>query len=64
MFFKKQEKKRLNPWCVMIIGGLAIAGAVSLTNKGKSFITERGRAIASFFGGRGCACESQSSEEA
>ena len=64
MFFKKQEKKRINPWCVIIIGGLAVAGAVSLVNTGKEFIREKGCAVMSFFKRNDVSsCNCTSSEE-
>ena len=63
MFFRKQEKKRLNPWCVMIVGGLAIVGAVSLTNKGRELIRDKSRAVVSFFKGKTSCCDCSSSEE-
>ena len=59
MFFKKQEKKRINPWCVIIVGGLAVAGAVSIVNMGKDFVMEKGQAVMSFFkkkSASGCEC--------
>ena len=49
MFFRKQEKKKLNPWCVIIVGGLAAVGAFSIFNAGKEFIEEKGCEIKSFF---------------
>ena len=64
MFFKKQEKKRLNPWCVIIVGGLAVAGAVSLANMGKEFVREKGQAVMSFFKKKGSvSCECSPSDE-
>lgn len=64
MFFKKQEKKRINPWCVIIVGGLAVAGAVSLVNTGKEFVREKGRAMMSFFKKNdSVSCDCTSSEE-
>ena len=58
MLFKKREKRRINPWCVMIIGGLAIIGAVSLTKNGKEFITEKCRAVTDFFKKKkSCECD-------
>jgi len=59
MFFRKQERKRVNPWCVIVIGGLAVVGAVSLTNMGRDFIKEKSAAIASFLKGKSkpeCEC--------
>ncbi len=35
MFFGKAEKKRHHPCLVIVIGMLAVAGAVAITNKGK-----------------------------
>ncbi len=51
----------MNPWCVIIVGGLAVAGAVSLVNAGKEFVREKGQAMMSFFKKKdasGCECVS------
>ena len=63
MFFKKQEKKKLNPWAVIVIGGLATVGAVSIFNMGRDFITEKGSAIKSFFEKKIKPCECGASED-
>ncbi len=63
MFFRKQEKKRMNPWCVIIVGGLAVVGAVSLTNKGRELIRDKTRAVAALFKGKGTGCDCTSAEE-
>ena len=62
MLFKRQEKKRMNPWCAIMVGGLAVVGAVSIVTACKDTIMEKSRAIASLFHGRcksrtGTTCE-------
>jgi hypothetical protein len=56
MFFTKHEKKRLNPWCVIIVGGLAAVGAVSLVGACRDKVMEKGRAVMSFFQKKKCEC--------
>lgn len=64
MFLKKHEKRRLSPWCVIIIGGLATVGAMSIVSACRDTVMEKGRAIASMFkkGKGGCACPESSSD--
>ena len=49
MFFRRQEKKRVSPLGVIIVGGLAAVGAISLVGSCRDMICEKGRAIATMF---------------
>ena len=40
MFFGKAEKKRCHPCLVIMVGMLAVAGAVAITNKGKCLMSK------------------------
>ena len=63
MFLKKPEKRSLSPWCVIMVGGLAAVGAISIVSACKDSINEKTRAIASLFRKKErCPCESVMSE--
>ena len=49
MFFRRQEKKRVSPLGVIIVGGLAAVGAISLVSSCRDMLCEKGRAIAAMF---------------
>ena len=49
MLFKRPEKRRISPLCVIVIGGLATVGAISLVGSCRDMLCEKGRAIASMF---------------
>ena len=60
MFLRRQEKRRISPICVIIIGGLATVGAVSLVGSCRDMLCEKGRAIASMFkksDSKKCSCQ-------
>ncbi len=64
MFLKKPEKRRLSPWCAIMIGGLATVGAVSIVTACKESIKEKGRALMSMLGKKEkCPCESRLTED-
>ena len=64
MFLKKPEKRRLSPWCAIMIGGLATVGAVSIVTACKESIKEKGHALMSMFGKKEkCPCESSITED-
>ena len=64
MFLKKPEKRRLSPWCVLMVGGLATVGAISIVSACKDTIKEKGRAVAAMFGKKDkCHCESSICED-
>ena len=58
MFLKKPEKRRLSPWCVIMVGGLATVGAISIVAACKESIKEKTRMITSMFGKKDkCRCD-------
>ena len=58
MFLKKPEKRRLSPWCVIMVGGLATVGAISIVTACKESIKEKTRMITSMFGKKDrCRCD-------
>ena len=64
MFLKKHEKRSLSPWCVIMVGGLAAVGAISIVSACKDSIKEKTRAIASMFRKKErCHCESMMAED-
>ena len=50
MFLKKPEKRRLSPWCVIMVGGLATVGAISIVSACKDSIKGKMQSIAAIFG--------------
>lgn len=64
MFLKKPEKRRLSPWCVIMVGGLATVGAISIATACKDSIKSKVRSITSMFGKRDkCHCDGVVCEE-
>lgn len=60
MLLKKSDKKRCHPCVAIAIGALAVIGAVSVTEKGKEWISSKmakAKALISK-NGAGCDCES------
>ena len=60
MFLRRQEKRRVSPICVIIVGGLAAVGAISLVGSCRDMLCEKGRAIASMFkrnDSKKCGCQ-------
>ena len=49
MFLKKHEKRRLSPICVIIVGGLATVGAMSIVGACRDMVCEKAQTIASMF---------------
>ena len=55
---KKPEKRRLSPWCVIMIGGLATVGAVSIVTACKESIKDKMHSISQMFGKKDkCQCD-------
>ena len=50
MFFGKSERKRGSALPIIIVGALAVVGAVSITKKGKSVIKSAGTKIKHLMG--------------
>ena len=64
MFLKKPEKRRLSPWCVIMVGGLAAVGAVSIVTACKDSIKEKVQIITSMFSKKDkCRCDSVTCDE-
>ena len=64
MFLKKPEKRRLSPWCVIMVGGLATVGAISIVTACKDSIKEKTRMIATMFGKKDkCRCDNFTCDE-
>ena len=60
MFFKRPEKRRISPICIIVVGGLAAVGAISLFGSCRDMVCEKGRAIASIFkrgDSKKCTCQ-------
>ena len=58
MFLKKPEKRRLSPWCVIMVGGLATVGAVSIVSACKDSIKDKMHSISQMFGKKDkCQCD-------
>jgi hypothetical protein len=53
MFFGKSERKKSSVLPIMIVGALALVGAVSVTHKGKSIIKGATSKVKSLMG-KGC----------
>ena len=59
MLFKKNEKKRMSPLGVIIVGALATVGAMSIATACRDTVCEKGRALVAMFKKRGskkCSC--------
>lgn len=64
MFLKKPEKRRLSPWCVIMVGGLATVGAISIVSACKDSIKGKMQTIAAMFGKKNkCQCDTLSCDE-
>ena len=48
MLFKKSER-RCRPWVKLALGALAVAGAVSITNRTKDWVRCKMRSFTKFF---------------
>lgn len=60
MLFKKNEKKRVSPLGVIIVGALATVGAMSIVTACRDTVCEKGRAIVAMFkkkGSKNCTCQ-------
>lgn len=56
MFFGKNERKRSSVAPILVVGALALVGAVSVTQKGKAIIKNAARKVKGAMSG-GCGCE-------
>lgn len=64
MFLKKPEKRRLNPWCVIMVGGLATVGAISIVTACKDSIKTKMQSITSMLCKKDkCRCDGVVCEE-
>ena len=57
--FVRSEKRRVAPWLVLTVGGLAAVGAVSLVSGGRRAIRMAKRRVREMFSGtrEECECE-------
>ena len=59
MFFKKHEKRGLSPLCVIIVGGLATVGAMSIVGACREMVCDKAQTIVSMFkrgASKKCSC--------
>ena len=55
--FVRSEKRRIAPWLVLAVGGLATVGAISILSRTKSLLNMGKRKIGGIFSGVREECE-------